>query len=212
MKKNIFEKIKKWWVSLPSKWKALPDKKRYIELITAALSIPMMLTVILVNMNNIKAQKEDKTIQNPTTTPIQVVIDNPSNNTATNSSIVPTNIPTITPTKTECKKDIGDVEIISPVEDEIITSDNLCINIATDNKYCGVTWSYRLNGGEWSEFNNKDICLYNLTAGRKQLQIKIKSTVIDKTITLERNFIYKNSITPTVTPTSTPTPTLTPTP
>lgn len=202
---NLLQKITNWW-------NKLPDKKRYIELITAALSIPMMLTVILVNMNNIKAQKEDKNTQNPTTTPIQVVIDNPSANTATNSSTTPTNIPTATPTKTECKKDIGDVEIISPIEDEIITSDNLCINIATDNKYCDVVWSYRLNGGDWSEFNNKDICLYNLTAGKKQLQIKIKSTVIDKTITLERNFIYQTSITPTLTPTITPTLTPTPTP
>jgi len=211
MKKNIFEKIKKWWISLPGKWKALPDKKRYIELITAALSIPMMLTVILVNMNNIKSQKEDKTTQTATTTPIQVVIDNP-NNTATNSSIIPTIVSTIAPTKTECKKDIGNIEIISPQEDEIITSDNLCINISTDDKYCAVNWSYRLNNGNWSEFNNKDICLYNLTAGKKQLQIKIKSTVIDKTITLERNFIYQTSITPTLTPTITPTSTPTPTP
>ena len=205
MKKNIFEKIKKWWISLPKKWNALPDKKRYIELITAALSVPMMLTIILVNMNNIKAQKEKTITQTASTTPIQVIIDSPTN--------AFTNItPTIIPTKAECKKDVGNIEIISPQEDEIIISDNLCINISTDDKYCAVTWSYRLNNGSWSEFNNKDICLYNLTPGKKQLQVKIKSTVVDKTITLERNFIYQTSVTPTATPTITPTSTPTPTP
>lgn len=199
--KNIFQKIKKWY-------SALPDKKRHIELLTAALSVPMMLTVILVNMNNIKSQKEKTVTEAATTTPIQVVIDNPSNTISTNSNVTPT----IIPTKAECKKDIGNIEIISPQEDEIITSDNLCINISTDDKYCAVTWSYRLNNGSWSEFNNKDICLYNLTAGKKQLQVKIKSTVIDKTITLERNFIYQTSTTPTLTPTIAPTSTPTPTP
>ena len=205
MKKNIFEKIKKWWVSLPKKWNALPDKKRYIELITAALSVPMMLTIILVNMNNIKSQKEKTVTETASTTPIQVIIDSPTN-TFTNIT------PTIIPTKAECKKDIGNIEIISPQEDEIITSDNLCINISTDDKYCPVNWSYRLNNGSWSEFNNKDICLYNLTAGKKQLQVKIKSTVVDKIITLERNFIYQTSVIPTATPTVTPTSIPTPTP
>jgi hypothetical protein len=194
--KKIFKKIQKGYV-------VLPDKKRYFELFAAILSVPMILTVILVNMNTINKSKETPT-PTPTSTPIQIVVENP---TSGSSNINPpkTNI-TPTPTKTECKKDFSEIEILSPQEGEIINSDNVCINISTDNNYCPVTWSYKLDNSNWSDYNNNDICLYNLTAGKKNLQIKIKSSVIDKTITLERTFTYQNSTTPTptITPTSIP--------
>jgi hypothetical protein len=197
--KKIIQNIKKWYCGLS-------DKKRHIELITAALSIPMMVTVILVNLNNIKSQKEQSTIT-PTSTPIQVVIDNPNQTatTSTGASKTATASPTIIPTKTECKKDIGPIQIISPQEGEIITTDNVCINISTDKNYCPVLWSYKLGTDDWSDFNNNDICLYNLTTGQKQLQIKIKSTVVDKTITLVRNFVYQISTTPIASPSATTT-------
>ena len=195
--KKLILRIKKWYCGLS-------DKKRHIELITAILSIPMMLTVIFVNYNNIKKNKLATTTE---TTPIQVII---TGNPPVNQNITPnktaTATATPTPTKVECKKDIGSVKIISPNEDEIITSDNVCINISTDDKYCPVTWSYQLNNDIWSDYSDKEICLYNLTVGEKQLKVKIKSTVVDKTVTLERNFIYKTSEATTPTPTVTTTP------
>ena len=199
--KNIFSKIKNWYISLP-------DKKRHIELITAVLSVPMMTTVILVNLNNIQAQK-NKTNSTASITPIQVIVDSSqtsSPSATTNATISPL------PTKPECLKDIGPIQILSPQEGEIITTDNVCINISTDSKYCPIIWSYRLGTDNWSDFNNNDICLYNLTPGKKQLQLKIKSTSVDKIITLGRIFTYQTQITPTITPTITITPTLTPTP
>jgi len=195
--KKFFKRIQKWYV-------ILPDKKRYFELLTAVLSIPMILTVILVNMNTINKSKESST-PTPTSAPIQIVVENPASGSG---NINPPKInitPTPTPTSTACKKDIGEIEILSPQEGEIITTDNVCINISTNSKYCPVTWSYKIDNGSWSNYNNNDICLYNLTAGKKDLQIKIKSTVIDKTITLERNFTYQNSITATPTPSTTST-------
>lgn len=198
--KKIFKRIQKHYV-------VLPDKKRYFELFAAVLSVPMILTVILVNMNTINKNKEPSINTTPTSNPIQIVVENPasgSNNTnPPKIEVTPTN----TPTNTECKKDIGEIEILSPQEGEIITTDNVCINISTDSKYCPITWSYKLDDGNWSNYNNNNICLYDLTAGKKNLQIKIKSTVIDKTVTLERNFTYQNSSIPTITPTNTPTPT-----
>jgi len=188
--KKIYQKFINWY-------RRLPDKKRHIELITALLSVPMMLTVIIVNLNNIKSQKE-KVTPVTNTTPIQVVVDNPNQSTATASTITPTATKSATPNKPECKKDIGPIEILSPQEGEVITSNNVCINISTDNNYCPVNWSYQLGNDSWSDYNNNDICLYNLTPGSKQLNIKIKSTVIDKTITLQRNFIYQtSSVSPT---------------
>ena len=66
---KFFKRIQKWYVTLP-------DKKRYFELLTAILSIPMILTVILVNMSTINKSKESST-PTPTTAPIQVVVENP---------------------------------------------------------------------------------------------------------------------------------------
>ena len=197
--KKLILRIKKWYCGLT-------DKKRHIELITAVLSIPMMLTVIFVNYNNIKNQKNNTATE---TTPIQVVITGTTSNT--NTTATPTANSKITatpnPTKPECKKGIGSVKITSPNEDEVITSDSVCINISTDDKYCGVTWSYQLNGNNWSDYSDNEICLYNLSAGKKELQVKIKSSTNSEIVTLERNFIYKTSETtsPTPTPTSTPT-------
>lgn len=195
---KFFKKIQKWYVTLP-------DKKRYFELLTAVLSIPMILTVILVNMNTINKSKESSN-PTPTSSPIQVIVENPASGSSNINPpkiniTTPTSIPT--PTTVECKKDIGEIEILSPQEGEIVTSNDLCINISTDNDYCPVTWSYKLDDDNWSDYSNNNICLYNLTSGQKTLQIKIKSTVVDKTITLQRSFTYQNSTTPTLTPTPT---------
>jgi len=195
---KFFKKIQKWYVTLP-------DKKRYFELLTAVLSVPMILTVILVNMSTINKSKELSNTT-PTSTPIQVVVENPASGSGNTNNPPKINIATptstATPTKTECKKDIGEIEILSPQEGEIITNNDVCINISTDSDYCPVSWSYKLDNDSWSDYSSNNICLYNLTAGKKTLQIKVKSSVVDKTITLERNFTYKNSITPTPTTTS----------
>lgn len=166
--KKISSKIKKWYLSLP-------DRKRYIELITATLSVPMMITVIIVNLYSIKKNKI--VTSTATITPIQVVIENPN---ATNSGRQPSIIstptpistltltPTPTPTNPVCKKDIGEIEILSPQEGELITKDNLCINISTDNSYCSVTFSYKLDNNDWSDYTtNNNLCFYNLTPGEK---------------------------------------------
>lgn len=185
----------------------MPDKKKHLELMGALLSVPMMVTVILVNLNNIKSQKANNAPAENAVTPIQVVISSPQE--ATNSQVIASTTKIVattpTPTKTECKKEIGPVEILSPLDGEIITSDLINIDISTDSKYCPVTWSYRLGSDNWSDFSNKNISLYNLSPGKKQLQVKIKSAAGDKIVTLERNFIYKSSETVTITPTSSPT-------
>lgn len=189
---KFFKKIQKWYVTLP-------DKKRYFELFAAILSIPMILTVILVNMNTINKSKDSSTT--PTSIPIQVVVENPASGSGNINNPPKTNLtPTSIPTKVECKKDIGEIKILSPQEGEIITTGNMCINISTDNNFCPVTWSYKLDDGNWSDYSNNNICLYNLTSGKKELQIKVKSTVVDKTITLQRTFTYQGPTAPTNTP------------
>lgn len=207
--KTFLSKIKKWYL-------ALPDRKRHIELITAALSVPMMVTVIIVNLYSIK--KNNNTTATITSAPIQVVVENPAPATASNinppkdltvkttgnvtvvtPTTTPTSTPTPTPTSTSCKKDIGEIEILSPQDGEIITKDNICITISTDSNYCPVTFAYKLDNNDWSDYTSDDsLCLYNLTTGKKTLQIKVKSTAIDKSVTLQRTFTYQ-AVTPTPT-------------
>ncbi len=211
--KKLLNKISNWY-------HALPDKKKYVEFISAALTIPMLLTVILINLNNIKNQSKTTTTVTPTqtTTPIQIVItgiptenkpETPITKTIPSPTITPS--PTSTPSTATCIQEIGPIEILSPQESEIITTDKVCINVSLDSKYCPLVWSYQLDNDTWSDFSNNNICLYNLSNGKKQLQIKFKNVTTNKTLTLERNFTYQNSnITPT--PTTTPTVTSTPTP
>jgi len=204
---KFIQRIKKWYSTLP-------DKKKYFELVTAVLSVPMIVTVIIVNLNSINRSKQTTTAT-ITSAPIQVVVEAPASASGNinppkddkQSKITPTVtiVPTATPTSVACKQGVGEVEISSPQEDEVITSDNVCIIISTDSDYCGVTWSYKLDDGDWSGFSNQNICLYNLSAGKKNLQVRIKSNVVDKTVTLARDFTYKTAVTPTITPTATPT-------
>ena len=211
--KQFFNRLKNWYQNLP-------DKKKYLELFSAALTIPMLLTVIIINLNNINSQKKtsNTSTSSNTITPIQIVItgseqDNktlpPTKNPSLNPTITPTTTPTPTssPTSVSCIQEIGPIEILSPQEGEIITTDHVCLNISTDSKYCPLVWSYKLDSGNWSEFNSNDICLYNLDNGSKQLQIQFKNTSTNKTITLARNFTYQKTTTSTTTPTNSPTPT-----
>lgn len=210
--KKIFKKIKNWF-------HGLVDRKKYLEIISAFLTIPMLITVIIVNTNNIKNQKNSQTSSSGTT-PIQVVITGtqeeklpPKKENLPSGTITPTTIPTSTPTptSTSCLQEIGPIEITSPQEGEIITTNNVCLNISTSSKYCPLVWSYKLNNDDWSDFSNNNICLYNLSSGKKQLQVKFKNSTTGQTITIARNFTFQsNSTTPTTTPTLTLTPTPTP--
>lgn len=212
MKKKL-AKIKNWFHSLV-------DRKKYLEIVSAFLTIPMLITVIIVNTNNIKNQKNRQTPDSGTT-PIQVIITgnpqedtiSPKQETLPLDRVTPTAPPTSTPTPTSvsCLQEIGPIDINSPQEGEIITTNNVCLNISTSSKYCPLVWSYKLNDDNWSDFSHNNICFYNLSNGQKQLQIKFKNPTTGQTVTIARNFTYQvNSTSPN--PTSTPTPTLTTTP
>lgn len=99
-------------------FKKQPDKKRLIEFLTALLSVPVMITVILINLNNLNQNKQNTT-KEPQTTPIQIVITggipqnrpdmrpNDTNNATPTPNIIiatptpgPSNTPTPAPTST----------------------------------------------------------------------------------------------------------------
>lgn len=165
--------------------KKIPHGKSHIDFITAILSIPVLLSVIILNYNNLKQLKPSNALS-PTPTPTQTekIIIVPQTGTP--------NAPSIT--SAVCKKDIGPIEITSPKEGETITSNPVCINIKYDDtNYCSVVWSYRVNNGSWSDFTSNNPCIYNAPDGNIKFDLKIQSTVTQKEQTITKNFTYKNS-------------------
>lgn len=194
--KNLIDKIVAWY-------RKLPEKKHHVEFITAVLSVPVMLTVIIINLNNLNQQKNANQKQSSEKiVPIQVVITGEKQNlpteTPTLTASQSASVPSITPAS--CIKEVGMVSISSPRENEVVTKDPVCITIATQSGYCSVNWSYRLDDGNWSDYSDKNICLHNLTNGNKVFQLKIKSSASSDEVTLQRSFVYQGNLEPTTDP------------
>lgn len=184
----------------------LLDKKRYLEFITALLSVPVLLTVLFLNYSNIQDRK--KTTPDSQIQPIITIVQQ-----GTSEKKEPS------PTETaECLPEIGGITIESPEEGSTISSNPLSIDVKRvqdGKKYCSIVWSYRINSGSWSDFSDKDISIFNMESGEKILELKVKSIVSGEEKDISRTFTYKNTQdvpTPTITVTSTPTPTITPSP
>lgn len=184
--------------SIHNWFRDLPDKKKYIEVITASLSIPVLLSVVLVNYLNIQEKRKLE----PTPTP---VISQPTQPTVITILKEPaeTNSPTppvssgpmlITETPKECIKEIGPISIVSPKEGEQVNSNPFTINVDYEQgNYCSVVWRYRIDNGSWSQFNDKDIVIYNLPSGQKKLELEVKSIVANVSKTFSRSFTYTNT-------------------
>lgn len=184
------EKIHK----LKSAVHALPDKKRYAEFITAVLSVPVLITVLIMNMNNLK--KTNSVVPETTPTPTVAV--------TTPKAKEPTEFPTpsIAPV-TSCTKEVGPIEIASPKENEIIETNPISIDIERQgNSFCEVVWSYRINNDPWSEYIDKSIFLYNLSPGEKTIEVKVRSIASTDQKILKRIFIVPGKDDPIPTPTT----------
>lgn len=207
----MFEKIHKFARSVAR----LPDKKKYFELITAVLSIPVLLSVILLNYTNLQNQRNPKEDTDTTPTPAIITIIQERNNA--NSGGSNTTVPT---TNSECTPEVGPVTITSPEAGETTDANPLSIIINQNDPnddYCAIVWSYRINDGPWSNFDDKDIYIYNLESGEKKLDVRVKSLISGDEETISRTFSYRNTqqvATPTSEPTATsqPTATITPSP
>ena len=178
----------------------LPDKKKYIEVVTATLSIPVLLSVIYMNYMNIQEKrsgtdKTDTVVEQPkdtTPTIITIIRDGePEPTLSADEDVTPT--PTTT-TKAECIKDIGPIDILTPEENSTVSGNPLDIDVRYDQgDYCSVVWSYRINNGQWSDYSDNDIVIYNLSSGKKTLELRVKSLASTQNKTLTRTFTYQNT-------------------
>jgi hypothetical protein len=173
---NLFGKIS-------SLYKKLPDKKKYLEFVTALLSIPVLVTVIISNVNNLKTKENEA--PEPTKI-VQYIPVNLPNEEKEKPTPIPTHLPTA-----ECKKEVGPVDISYPEENSSLTENPVTVVVSyTPGEFCAVVWSYRINEGPWSQFDDKSIALYNMTSGQKKLELRVKSIVTGQEKILTRIFEY----------------------
>lgn len=216
--KEFVEKVK-------NEFKNLPDRKKYAEAISALLTLPVLITVLLLNVNNLKKTNTSATAlptAAPTVEVIKEIVNYPTASLQPTPSLMLTSTPAPDTTPQKCTPQIGPVQITSPDDGELVTSNPLTIEIGrTSDAYCAIVWSYRLDNGNWSDYSNTTISVFNLAAGKKKLDVKVKSVVTSSEIILTRNFVYQSdqpttapspTLTPSPSPTAVATPTLTPTP
>lgn len=188
----MFKKLTSWI-------KRAPDRKVYIEVITALLTIPVMVTVLVTNLNNLSAAKKDKEVVTPSATPQEIVIKEVSDS---KSQPHTTQVTPDTQTTTQpCKKDVGPVIISYPTENQTVTENPVHIIVNySDDEYCAVVWSYRINEGQWSEYSNNSISLYDMPTGNKKLELRVQSTVSKDQQMITRQFVYSPSSTQQASP------------
>ncbi len=184
----------------------LPERKHYVEFITAALSIPVLITVILVNLNNLKANKPANTTPTPSAAPKEIIIR--ENNPITVKDVAPTQA-TTSAKQDVCKKEVGPISIDYPKEGATITDNPVNVIIKyTDDSYCSVVWSYRINNGSWSEYSSNAPSIYNMPNGNVTFDLRVQSTASQDQDQLERKFNYNGGsqvTSPTITTSPTPT-------
>lgn len=168
----------------------LPNRKNHLDFFTALLSVPVLLTVIITNVLNLQKNNKPTT---PTDTPVKnekpIVIENKVDR-ITEKDAEPTD-PPITPVK-DCVKEVGPVSIRFPSEGQTVSDNPVCINIKYDDPdYCSVVWSYRINGGSWSDYSSNSVCLYSVPKGEIKFDLRVQSTVSEDDTTLSRTFKYE---------------------
>jgi hypothetical protein len=59
--------------------------------------------------------------------------------------------------------------------------------------YCPVVWSYRINNGRYSDFDDKSIALYNPPNGNIVFDLRVRSLISDDEKILKRTFTYEGT-------------------
>src|SRR3990167_3484792 len=96
----MFDSVKQWYSELP-------DKKKWIDFLTASLTVPVLITVIIANINSMRKKGEATPTTSPT--PAEIIVKLPEN--AKNfPQIVNTPTPTapsisVSPTPVACDLD-----------------------------------------------------------------------------------------------------------
>ena len=179
--------FKKAYTKFLNDFKKLPERKQYIEFFTAILTVPVLLTVIILNVSSLREKDKPK---EENTSPIrEIVITQPTEKNEGDVSV----------TTTPCVEEIGPISITNPTENEVVTDNPVQVSINyRKGNFCAVVWSYRINNGRWSDYDDNSVALYNLPQGNIKFDLRVKSVASGDERTLTRNFVYRGtSIVPT---------------
>ncbi len=212
-KKNPISKIKMG--KTKELIKRLPEKKAHFEFISAVLTIPVLITVLLLNLNNL-LPKNTKPTLSPTPSVVVTLSETPVDSQRITSSysqsfispqvtsVLITSTPEPTTNQNQCTPGIGSIDIGYPTEGQIISNNPVCIGIDYNaGNYCSVVWAYSINGSPLSDYSNNSVCLYNLPSGNNSFTLQVKSLVSNDTNSITRHFNYNPPVQPTVTLTPT---------
>jgi hypothetical protein len=181
-KRNIIQRLLR-------SYRSLPQKKQYVEFFTAILTIPVLLTVIILNISNLR---KDETAKSKPTETKQIVITVPTERSSQTEKNDISLTPSLTPTNSICKKEIGPIEIVIPKEKETVSENPVDVVIQYEiGEYCAVVWSYRINNGKWSDYDDKSIAIYNPPKGEITLELRVKSVASSEEKTITRKFTYQ---------------------
>lgn len=171
--------------------KEFHTKKPHIEFFTALLTIPVLLTVIILNLNNLRGGEKKDTVENKT-----IVITQAAPNEKE-----------VIVTKVACEAGIGEISIDNPSEGDEVDGNPVMVDIVyEEGGFCEVVWSYRINNGAWSSYDDRSVALYDLPNGDIKFDLRVKSVVNSDQKSLTRKFHYSGgTVTDTPTPTTTPT-------
>ncbi|MBI2420706.1 MAG: hypothetical protein HYV38_01325 [Candidatus Levybacteria bacterium] len=134
------EALRKKFSSFKRGAKEFHTKKPQLEFFTALLTIPVLLTVIILNLNNLRGN------QNKSATPTPVVITQTAKDDEINQAQT-------TPTQGPCEPGIGEISIDSPEENENVSDNPVMVDINYKaGDFCAVVWSYRINNGRYSDY------------------------------------------------------------
>jgi hypothetical protein len=184
-KKNAESLPKKKKKNIPQR---IVKKKPYFELATAFLSIPVLITVLLLNVTSLKSIN-NKPTPTPEPVPNQRSFYASPVGTSHNSAT-----PSVAANTSPCKKALGPVTISDPGENDTVTNNPVTITIQYDDStYCGAAWSYRINGSSWSGYDDRSVALYNLPRGQITFELRVKSIVTTDETTITRHFNYNGT-------------------
>ncbi len=189
--------------------KKLPLRKPHLDFLAAMLTIPVLITVLVINLSNLESRKSSVT-PTPTATPVaqtkQTLQAGESPQTKIITIQVTPTAATVTPSPTPnpdtCIKGIGPIDITYPQENQTVSDNPLCISINyTQGNYCSVVWAYKINNGNFSNYSNNSVCLYNVPQGSNTFTLEVKSLVNSDTKAIIRDFEYVTNTQVTQTPT-----------
>lgn len=171
-----------------------PNRKHQLDFIAGLLSIPVLLSVIVLNYSNIQNSKENER-EEAKPTPVERIIV-VSKDTEKPEPTLKSDTPTPIAAQISCKKSVGPISISYPAEGAVVKDNPVNIIIKyEDDEYCSVVWSYRINEGTWSEYGSSSIGLYNLSSGAIKFELRVQSTASSDQELLERNFTYEGKTT-----------------